>query len=420
MSQKLNKNYKESGTEREKLIQVLEDMDSRTSIIPVRNPEQLIFFAVMERHSDKNSPRFIRLEAPTVNNAMFLPLKGEEAIYSQKNNNIGCLRKDSATFRSIQPYFDDIEEVGFYLIVSEERKLLITPSKRMLSSLCRWLHAGTIEPEINPFAYCYLVTSLHKASPFSIIVRTEDADSRCYKGYMCVSSDFQYMPQELVWDMEEALNTVSKNPVSIHYWCVTNEVTKVYFEFPDHSVEIRNEKIHCGLQYQMSSIGNLSFMVQPYVEYANSRILVGKAFRLENRFSEMNFSERFLEIGQKAYGELKRIRKLFQEQVFKRLRQEVRYGKDILWKAMKEEGFKIGKKRAQQALDLCPDESPYIEFLLWIIQSCSMYTENFSEDISQKMELCMGNAWYHTLLDFDKYVEEIKLEKAKLKKENLK
>ena len=51
MSQKLNKNYKESGTEREKLIQVLEDMDSRTSIIPVRNPEQLIFFAVMERHS---------------------------------------------------------------------------------------------------------------------------------------------------------------------------------------------------------------------------------------------------------------------------------------------------------------------------------------------------------------------------------
>ena len=75
-----------------------------------------------------------------------------------------------------------IEEVGFYLIVSEERKLLITPSKRMLSSLCRWLHAGTIEPEINPFAYCYLVTSLHKASPFSIIVRTEDADSRCYKG----------------------------------------------------------------------------------------------------------------------------------------------------------------------------------------------------------------------------------------------
>lgn len=228
------------------------------------------------------------------------------------------------------------------------------------------------------------------------------------------------MPQELVWDMEEALNTVSKNPVSIHYWCVTNEVTKVYFEFPDHSVEIRNEKIHCGLQYQMSSIGNLSFMVQPYVEYANSRILVGKAFRLENRFSEMNFSERFLEIGQKAYGELKRIRKLFQEQVFKRLRQEVRYGKDILWKAMKEEGFKIGKKRAQQALDLCPDESPYIEFLLWIIQSCSMYTENFSEDIAQKMELCMGNAWYHTLLDFDKYVEEIKLEKAKLKKENLK
>lgn len=179
MSQKLNKNYKESGTEREKLIQILEDMDSRTSIIPVRNPEQLIFFAVMERHSDKNSPRFIRLEAPTVNNAMFLPLKGEEAIYSQKNNNIGCLRKDSATFRSIQPYFDDIEEVGFYLIVSEERKLLITPSKRMLSSLCRWLHAGTIEPEINPFAYCYLVTSLHKASPFSIIVRTEDADSRC-------------------------------------------------------------------------------------------------------------------------------------------------------------------------------------------------------------------------------------------------
>lgn len=109
MSQKLNKNYKESGTEREKLIQILEDMDSRTSIIPVRNPEQLIFFAVMERHSDKNSPRFIRLEAPTVNNAMFLPLKGEEAIYSQKNNNIGCLRKDSATFRSIQPYFDDMK-----------------------------------------------------------------------------------------------------------------------------------------------------------------------------------------------------------------------------------------------------------------------------------------------------------------------
>ena len=32
----------------------------------------------------------------------------------------------------------------------------------------------------------------------------------------------------------------------------------------------------------------------------------------------------------------------------------------------------------------------------------------------------MGNAWYHTLLDFDKYAEEIKLEKAKLKKENLK
>lgn len=30
MSQKLNKNYKESGTEREKLIQILEDMDSRT------------------------------------------------------------------------------------------------------------------------------------------------------------------------------------------------------------------------------------------------------------------------------------------------------------------------------------------------------------------------------------------------------
>lgn len=418
MSQKLNKNYKETGTEREILVQVLEDMDSRTSIIPVRNPEQLIFFAVMERHSDGTSPRFIRLEEPTVNNAMFLPLKGENAIYSQKNNNIGYIKKDSVTFQSIQPYIDDIEEVGFYLVVSEERKLMITPSKRMLSSLCRWLRAGTIDPEINPFAYCYLVTSLHKASPFSIIVRTEDANSRCYKGYMCVSSDYQYVSQKLVWDMEKVLNFISRDPVSIHYWCVTNEVTKVYFEFPDLSVEIRTKKVHYGLQYQMSSIGNLSFTIQPYVEYMESRILVGTVFRLENRFSEMNFSERFLEIGQKAYGELKKLRELFQEQVFKNLRQDVKYGKDILWKAMKEEGFKIGKKRAQQALDLCPEESSYIEFILWIIQSGNMYTENFSEDIAQKMEQCMGNAWYHALFDFNKYVEEIKSEKAKVKKEN--
>ena len=119
MSQKLNKNYKESGTEREKLIQILEDMDSRTSIIPVRNPEQLIFFAVMERHSDKNSPRFIRLEAPTVNNAMFLPLKGEEAIYSQKNNNIGrsgflfdCQRRKKTFDYAEQTYVEQLMQVA--------------------------------------------------------------------------------------------------------------------------------------------------------------------------------------------------------------------------------------------------------------------------------------------------------------------
>lgn len=390
MSNKLSKTYKVVGTDREELKKQIEDMDERTTMIHVNEPYEITIYAVLQHHVGEQSPRLLRLDVSTVNLSAFTsdPDNKKGALFEKKGM-MGFLNQKSEAFQNLRPYFDDMDKIGFYLSINGERKVVITPSKRLLSTLCRRLNAGTVNPEINPFAYMYLTTTLRKAEPFSIIARRESDDSYCYKGYLCISQNYTYVKQEILWDAEKILYELE--PHTLVSWSITNDVTKADYIFPKWSIRAGEQTIFFGIRCMVSSFSSIA--IQPFVRYQTGTVLLSDPLFLTHRFASNNFSKLFQNLAEKAYQILFETRQAYQQRVMQSGRKVLDNQKTILKCAMTKDLYKIGKKRIDRIIDLCPEKGEYAQFLFWVLQLSGTYPEDLSDDVSAKIERTLGNTF---------------------------
>lgn len=153
---KVSDNYLVTGNDYEKFQEALHDMDNRTVIIPVRNPESMRIHCVIAK-SDKEhaSPRFVVLDPMEMKDSILL---SDESIFSAEKCNIGRYKPTSEVFLSLQNQIKEIEQIGFFLTVHDQKKIIVTPSKKFLTALCQRLETGTLAKGTNIFAYCYLAS----------------------------------------------------------------------------------------------------------------------------------------------------------------------------------------------------------------------------------------------------------------------
>ena len=97
---KVSDNYLVTGNDYEKFQEALHDMDNRTVIIPVRNPESMRIHCVIAK-SDKEhaSPRFVVLDPMEMKDSILL---SDESIFSAEKCNIGRYKPTSEVFLSLQ------------------------------------------------------------------------------------------------------------------------------------------------------------------------------------------------------------------------------------------------------------------------------------------------------------------------------
>lgn len=126
---KVSDNYLVTGNDYEKFQEALHDMDNRTVIIPVRNPESMRIHCVIAK-SDKEhaSPRFVVLDPMEMKDSILL---SDESIFSAEKCNIGRYKPTSEVFLSLQNQIKEIEQIGFFLTVHDQKKIIVTPSKKI-------------------------------------------------------------------------------------------------------------------------------------------------------------------------------------------------------------------------------------------------------------------------------------------------
>lgn len=126
---KVSDNYLVTGNDYEKFQEALHDMDNRTVIIPVQNPESMRIHCVIAK-SDKEhaSPRFVVLDPMEMKDSILL---SDESIFSAEKCNIGRYKPTSEVFLSLQNQIKEIEQIGFFLTVHDQKKIIVTPSKKI-------------------------------------------------------------------------------------------------------------------------------------------------------------------------------------------------------------------------------------------------------------------------------------------------
>ena len=116
---KVSDNYLVTGNDYEKFQEALHDMDNRTVIIPVRNPESMRIHCVIAK-SDKEhaSPRFVVLDPMEMKDSILL---SDESIFSAEKCNIGRYKPTSEVFLSLQNQIkenhrDSIKKISYGLM----------------------------------------------------------------------------------------------------------------------------------------------------------------------------------------------------------------------------------------------------------------------------------------------------------------
>lgn len=386
---KLDDNYEVKGTGQEKLACIVKDMDERTCVISVNAPQELLISAVLEKHTNTESPRFVLLTSQTMVPGTLFPIKKEDLLHNRKYKNIGYIPQDSQTMDALREYIPDIEQNGYYLVVRGERKVTIVPSKGFLATLCRRLNTGAIPPGENVFAFCYLATLLNKAEPFQIIARKEAVNSTCYKGYHCASINFTAIPQAIVWNVKKLLEKHTK--AKVWTWEITNYVTKVNFLFPEYSQKNENDTFMFGVRYQMSTIGDCSLILQPIVKYRKSVFLYGKSKMITHRVKDENIKDILDEAINCIMEQIPSMIAKFWG-VLEFSKQKLNKGSKICIKELlKKADVKIGRKRQESLVAMCPDnlETVY-ELFIWLIDKINNYPEKLPGYIQNNFEEGIG------------------------------
>lgn len=220
---KVSDNYLVTGNDYEKFQEALHDMDNRTVIIPVQNPESMRIHCVIAK-SDKEhaSPRFVVLDPMEMKDSILL---SDESIFSAEKCNIGRYKPTSEVFLSLQNQIKEIEQIGFFLTVHDQKKIIVTPSKKFLTALCQRLETGTLAKGTNIFAYCYLASRCVQAKEFIIIGRKEEKDSSWVKGFHAASTKYAYIPQHFI--LRELQNFQENHDVTTLGWELSNYYTTI-------------------------------------------------------------------------------------------------------------------------------------------------------------------------------------------------
>ena len=273
---KVSDNYLVTGNDYEKFQEALHDMDNRTVIIPVRNPESMRIHCVIAK-SDKEhaSPRFVVLDPMEMKDSILL---SDESIFSAEKCNIGRYKPTSEVFLSLQNQIKEIEQIGFFLTVHDQKKIIVTPSKKFLTALCQRLETGTLAKGTNIFAYCYLASRCVQAKEFIIIGRKEEKDSSWVKGFHAASTKYAYIPQHFI--LRELQNFQENHDVTTLGWELSNYYTtietSVYKGYKQDKIEMRGDRAEMsdfplylntvagGLDRRDQTIGGFSFVVKIY------------------------------------------------------------------------------------------------------------------------------------------------------------
>lgn len=271
---KVSDNYLVTGNDYEKFQEALHDMDNRTVIIPVRNPESMRIHCVIAK-SDKEhaSPRFVVLDPMEMKDSILL---SDESIFSAEKCNIGRYKPTSEVFLSLQNQIKEIEQIGFFLTVHDQKKIIVTPSKKFLTALCQRLETGTLAKGTNIFAYCYLASRCVQAKEFIIIGRKEEKDSSWVKGFHAASTKYAYIPQHFI--LRELQNFQENHDVTTLGWELSNYYTTIELIFQDKTVDMGKTQVKLGVKYSLSDVGTSSQTVQPILVYGDNSVLIGKSF----------------------------------------------------------------------------------------------------------------------------------------------
>lgn len=276
---KVSDNYLVTGNDYEKFQEALHDMDNRTVIIPVRNPESMRIHCVIAK-SDKEhaSPRFVVLDPMEMKDSILL---SDESIFSAEKCNIGRYKPTSEVFLSLQNQIKEIEQIGFFLTVHDQKKIIVTPSKKFLTALCQRLETGTLAKGTNIFAYCYLASRCVQAKEFIIIGRKEEKDSSWVKGFHAASTRYAYIPQHFI--LRELQNFQENHDVTTLGWELSNYYTTIELIFQDKTVDMGKAQVKLGVKYSLSDVGTSSQTVQPILVYGDNSVLIGKSFSSPHR-----------------------------------------------------------------------------------------------------------------------------------------
>ena len=401
---KVSDNYLVTGNDYEKFQEALHDMDNRTVIIPVRNPESMRIHCVIAK-SDKEhaSPRFVVLDPMEMKDSILL---SDESIFSAEKCNIGRYKPTSEVFLSLQNQIKEIEQIGFFLTVHDQKKIIVTQSKKFLTALCQRLETGTLAKGTNIFAYCYLASRCVQAKEFIIIGRKEEKDSSWVKGFHAASTKYAYIPQHFI--LRELQNFQENHDVTTLGWELSNYYTTIELIFQDKTVDMGKAQVKLGVKYSLSDVGTSSQTVQPILVYGDNSVLIGKSFSSPHRSKKTPE-----EIGKELVNAIEKQLPELEAKItatFKKA-STISVGMDeqekIISKIMKMiHTEKVGVRRKQYITQNCPYFPTVLAAFQWLLQFPAMYPGKMGYETRNYFKKAMGEICTLSMKELEALTEE--------------
>lgn len=333
-------------------------------------------------------------------------LLSDESIFSAEKCNIGRYKPTSEVFLSLQNQIKEIEQIGFFLTVHDQKKIIVTPSKKFLTALCQRLETGTLAKGTNIFAYCYLASRCVQAKEFIIIGRKEEKDSSWVKGFHAASTKYAYIPQHFI--LRELQNFQENHDVTTLGWELSNYYTTIELIFQDKTVDMGKTQVKLGVKYSLSDVGTSSQTVQPILVYGDNSVLIGKSFSSPHRSKKTPE-----EIGKELVNAIEKQLPELEAKItatFKKA-STISVGMDeqekIISKIMKMiHTEKVGVRRKQYITQNCPYFPTVLAAFQWLLQFPAMYPGKMGYETRNYFKKAMGEICTLSMKELEALTEE--------------
>ena len=333
-------------------------------------------------------------------------LLSDESIFSAEKCNIGRYKPTSEVFLSLQNQIKEIEQIGFFLTVHDQKKIIVTPSKKFLTALCQRLETGTLAKGTNIFAYCYLASRCVQAKEFIIIGRKEEKDSSWVKGFHAASTRYAYIPQHFI--LRELQNFQENHDVTTLGWELSNYYTTIELIFQDKTVDMGKAQVKLGVKYSLSDVGTSSQTVQPILVYGDNSVLIGKSFSSPHRSKKTPE-----EIGKELVNAIEKQLPELEAKItatFKKA-STISVGMDeqekIISKIMKMiHTEKVGVRRKQYITQNCPYFPTVLAAFQWLLQFPAMYPGKMGYETRNYFKKAMGEICTLSMKELEALTEE--------------